>query len=60
MTDLLETREVQSLLIKVSGLGELQGRPAREAHRPPVVSDLFKTIEEFDIQPDEFWTAMST
>jgi catechol 1,2-dioxygenase len=23
------------------------------------VSDLFKTIEEFDIQPDEFWGAMS-
>jgi catechol 1,2-dioxygenase len=23
------------------------------------VSDLFKTIEEFDIQPDEFWAAMS-
>jgi catechol 1,2-dioxygenase len=24
-----------------------------------VVSDLFNTIEEFDIQPDEFWAAMS-
>jgi catechol 1,2-dioxygenase len=23
------------------------------------VSDLFKTIEEFDVQPDEFWSAMS-
>ena len=60
MTDLLETREVQSLLIKVSGLGNYKGGPRvkRIVHR--VVSDLFKTIEEFDIQPNEFWAAMST
>jgi catechol 1,2-dioxygenase len=60
MSDLLETREVQSLLTKVSGLGTDTGdaRVKRIVHR--VVSDLFKTIEEFDIQPDEFWAAMST
>jgi catechol 1,2-dioxygenase len=29
----------------------------RIVHR--VVSDLFKTIEDFNIQPDEFWSAMS-
>jgi catechol 1,2-dioxygenase len=59
MSDLLETREVQSLLAKVSGLGDDKGDPRvkRIVHR--VVSDLFKTIEEFDIQPDEFWAAMS-
>jgi catechol 1,2-dioxygenase len=28
----------------------------RIVHR--VVSDLFRTIEEFDVQPDEFWSAM--
>jgi catechol 1,2-dioxygenase len=59
MSDLLETREVQSLLTKVSGLGNDKGDPRvkRIVHR--VVSDLFKTIEEFDVQPDEFWAAMS-
>jgi catechol 1,2-dioxygenase len=59
MSELLETREVQSLLTKVSGLGNDKGGPRvkRIVHR--VVSDLFKTIEEFDIQPDEFWAAMS-
>ena len=59
MSDLLETREVQSLLTKVSGLGTDTGdaRVKRIVHR--VVSDLFKTIEEFDVQPDEFWSAMS-
>ena len=56
---LLETREVQSLLTRVSGLGNDKGDPRvkRIVHR--VVSDLFKTIEEFDVQPDEFWSAMS-
>jgi catechol 1,2-dioxygenase len=59
MSNLLETREVQSLLTKVSGLGNDKGDPRvkRIVHR--VVSDLFKTIEEFDVQPDEFWAAMS-
>ena len=58
MSDLLKTREVQNLLTKVSGLGNDTGdaRLKRIVHR--VVSDLFKTIEEFDIQPDEFWSAM--
>ena len=59
MSDLLDTPEVQNLLTKVSGLGNDKGdaRLKRIVHR--VVSDLFKTIEEFDIQPDEFWSAMS-
>ena len=59
MSDLLDTPEVQGLLNKVSGLGNETGnaRLKRIVHR--VVSDLFKTIEEFDVQPDEFWAAMS-
>jgi catechol 1,2-dioxygenase len=59
MSDLFETREVQSLLTRVSGLGNDKGdvRVKRIVHR--VMSDLFKTIEEFDVQPTEFWSAMS-
>jgi catechol 1,2-dioxygenase len=59
MSDLLETREVQNLLTKVSGLENDAGdaRVKRIVHR--VVSDLLKTIEEFDVQPNEFWSAMS-
>src|ERR1700740_268076 len=59
MSHLLETPEVQRLLTKVSGLDTDKGdaRLTRLAHRG--VSDLFKTIEEFDVQPDEFWAAMS-
>ena len=60
MTDsLMETRAVKDLLMKVSALNEDGGnlRLKRIVHR--VVGDLFRTIEEFDVQPDEFWAAMS-
>jgi len=60
MTDsLMETKEVTDLLMKVSGLDHSNGdvRLKRIVHR--VVSDLFRTIEDFDVQPDEFWSAMS-
>ena len=58
MSGLLEAPEVQNLLTKLSGLENDNGdaRVKRIVHR--VVSDLFKTIEEFDVQPDEFWAAM--
>jgi catechol 1,2-dioxygenase len=56
---LMETQGVRDLLMKVSGLGGDGGslRVKRIVNR--LVSDLFRTIEEFDIQPDEFWTAVS-
>jgi catechol 1,2-dioxygenase len=60
MTDsLLDTKDVKDLLMKVSNLGNGDGdvRLKRIVHR--VVSDLFRTIEDFDIQPDEFWSAMA-
>jgi catechol 1,2-dioxygenase len=59
MSDLLETREVQSLLDKVSGLKNDKGDARMKRIVRRVVSDMFNTIEEFDIQPDEFWAAMS-
>jgi catechol 1,2-dioxygenase len=56
---LLNTPQVQTLLTKVSGLDNDKGevRLKRIMHR--IVSDLFRTIEEFDVQPDEFWSATS-
>jgi len=56
---LLNTQPVKDLLRKVSGQDNDNGdvRLKRIVHR--VVSDLFRTIEEFDVQPDEFWSAMS-
>jgi catechol 1,2-dioxygenase len=60
MTDsLMDTRAIKDLLMTVSGLDQDGGnlRVKRIVHR--VLGDLFRTIEECDVQPDEFWTAMS-
>ena len=56
---LLNTNAVKTLLDRVSGFDNDKGdaRMKRIVHR--VLSDLFRTIEEFDIQPDEFWSAMA-
>jgi catechol 1,2-dioxygenase len=56
---LMNTPDMKNLLTKVSGLDNDKGdaRLKRIVHR--VVSDLFQTIEEFDIQPNEFWSAVS-
>ena len=55
---LMQSKDMKDLLMKVSGLdnGAGNARLKRIVHR--VVSDLFRAIEEFDVQPDEFWTAV--
>ncbi len=55
---LVNTPEVQNLLTRVAGLDHDNGdqRLKRIVHR--VVTDLFRTIEDLDVQPDEFWSAM--
>ena len=54
---LTDTKEAKNLLMKVSGLDQDSGdlRLKRIVHR--VVGDLFRTIEEFDVTPTEFWAA---
>lgn len=56
---LLERNDVEALLAKVSNLGEDNGNKRVKAIVHRVVSDMFRTIEDFDIQPDEFWSAVS-
>ena len=56
---LLNTREVKDLLAKVSGLTNDAGNPRLKHIIHRVVSDMFRTIEDFDVQPDEFWSAVS-
>jgi catechol 1,2-dioxygenase len=56
---LLNTPHVQELLTKVSGLDNDKGDLRLKRIVQRVASDLFRTIEDFDIQPDEFWSAMS-
>jgi catechol 1,2-dioxygenase len=56
---LLNTTAVQNLLTKVSGLDNSAGNPRLKKIVHRVVTDIFRTIEDFDVQPDEFWSAMS-
>jgi catechol 1,2-dioxygenase len=54
-----DSREVRKLLDWVAGFDQKGGddRLKRIVHR--VVSDICRTIEEFDVSPTEFWTAVS-
>ena len=56
---LLNTSPTKDLLTKLSGLDQPGGNERTKRIVQRVVSDLFKTIEDFDVTPDEFWTAMS-
>jgi len=56
---LINTPEVQKLLTRVAGLDQFGGdeRLKRIVHR--VATNLFQIVEEFDVTPTEFWTAVS-
>ena len=55
---LMQTAEVQDLLDKVAGLDNDVGDPRLKKIIRKVVSDLFATVEEFDVTPTEFWGAV--
>jgi catechol 1,2-dioxygenase len=54
-----DTPEVQQLLNRVAGLDQPGGdaRLKRIVHR--FTSDMYRLIEEYDVTPTEFWTAVS-
>lgn len=56
---LFDTKHVQNLLTKVAGLDQAGGneRLKHIVHR--VSEDICRVIEEFDVTPTEFWTAVS-
>jgi len=60
MTDsLMNTTEVRSLLDKVGGFDNRNGDERLKRIVQRIVADTFRIIEDFDISPDEFWSAMS-
>ena len=60
MTDsLMNTKEVRSLLDKVGGFDNRNGDERLKRIVQRIVADTFRIIEDFDISPDEFWSAMS-
>jgi catechol 1,2-dioxygenase len=56
---LLKTSPTKDLLTRISGLDQPGGDERLKRIVRRVVSDLFATIEEFDVTPTEFWTAVS-
>jgi len=56
---LADSPEIQAFLDKISGISEAGGDPRTKWILRRVIGDLFATIEEFDISPDEFWGALN-
>ena len=59
MTEILNNSPTKDLLNKLAGLDNSAGDERLKRIVQRVVSDAFRTIEEFDVTPEEFWTAMS-
>ena len=57
--ELMTRQELDAVLAKIESTEDAKkGNPRVKAIVNRIVRDLFYTIEDFDIQPDEFWTAM--
>ena len=59
LDDLLKTSTIPNLMDKIAGLDQPGGDPRLKQIVLRVVGDLFKTIEDFDVTPAEFWAAVS-
>ena len=57
--DLLKTSPIPNLMDKLSGLDQPGGDERLKKITKRIVGDLFATIEEFDVTPAEFWSAVS-
>src|SRR5438132_9564093 len=52
------TDEIKKFLNVVSGMTTDKGNPRAKKIVHRILTDLFKTIEDLDIRPDEFWAAV--
>jgi catechol 1,2-dioxygenase len=59
MLEVFNTAPVQELLDRLSGLPDPGGDPRLKAIVRRIVGDLFATIDAFDVNEDEFWTALN-
>ena len=55
---LTTTDEVKKFLEIVSGMTTDKGNPRAKKIVHRILTDLFNTIEDLDVQPDEFWAAV--
>ncbi len=58
MTNIVQSKEVQSLLDRAAGIGGDGGNPRLKAILRDTLESLMTIIERHDISEDEFWTAM--
>jgi catechol 1,2-dioxygenase len=56
---LLHTAEVKALIDKVAGFENPEGDPRLKKIIARIVTDIMRTIEDFDVSPTEFWAAAS-
>jgi catechol 1,2-dioxygenase len=56
---LIQSPEVQTLLDRVAGNANAAGNPRVRQVIRRVTEDLYRAIEDLDIQPDEFWAGVA-
>nr|WP_300310139.1 catechol 1,2-dioxygenase [Halomonas sp.] len=56
---IFDTPEVQQFLRVIAGMDNTEGSDRAKAILHRILSDLFKTIDDFDITPDEYWRAIA-
>ena len=55
-----QTDEIKKFLNVVSGMTSDKGNPRAKKIVHRILTDLFNTIEDLDVRPDEFWAAVDT
>jgi catechol 1,2-dioxygenase len=55
---LVSRPDVQDLLDRVSGQRDGKGDPRMAKIMRKIIADLFETIDQFDVSPEEFWSAV--
>jgi catechol 1,2-dioxygenase len=53
-----QTEEIKKFLNIVSGMTSDKGNPRAKKIVHRILADLFNTIEDLDVRPDEFWAAV--
>lgn len=56
---IFETSEVQDFLKTVSGLEQAGGNERAKQIMHRLLSDLYRLIDDFDVTPEEYWSAVS-
>lgn len=58
-SELVQSAEIQALLDRIGGLDQPVGDLRNKKILRRIISDLFSTIDEFDVTPEEFWNVVN-